>query len=263
MEQQTRGVSAGREDEALDPDTEQRARVLRSEIEQTREELTETVEAIQERLRPANVVASAASATTEKVKNMAYNAADRADEWMDRSGTSGFVDRIKANPFPLALTIVGAAWMMAGSGSRSERSSYARRDRAEDYPSPRDHRAEGYAGGDYASTGYTARSEPARYGRTPAGASVGDMVGQTRQRVKQTGQRMKTMVREYPLAVSAAAMIVGASLGMVAPETEKENELMGEARDTAIERAQEAASTAVGKVKEATADVVTRTVMGE
>ena len=259
MEQQTRGVSAEREDEALDPETEQRARVLRSEIEQTREELTETVEAIQERLRPGNVVASAASATTEKVKNMAYNAADRADEWLDRSGTAGFFDRVTANPLPLALTIVGAAWMVAGSGSRSQ-GSYPRRDASEDYPSrqysSRGSRSDEYPGGDYATTGYSARTATARYGRSGSGESVGDMVGRT-------GQRMKTMVRDYPLAVGAAALIVGASLGMVAPETEKENELMGEARDTAIERAQEAASTAVGKVKEATADVVTRTVMGE
>jgi hypothetical protein len=71
------------------------------------------------------------------------------------------------------------------------------------------------------------------------------------------------MVRDYPLAVGAAALIVGASLGMVVPETEAENEMMGETRDRTLQRAQDAATGAVGKVKEATADVVTRAALGD
>jgi hypothetical protein len=71
------------------------------------------------------------------------------------------------------------------------------------------------------------------------------------------------MVREYPLAVGAAALLIGASLGMVVPETDRENELMGEARDNALERAQEAASGAVDRVKDAAAEVVTRAAVGD
>ena len=70
----------------------------------SREQLAETVEAIQEKLRPANVVASAASATTERVRDMAYTAAERADELWDSSGASRFVDRLTAKPVRLHST---------------------------------------------------------------------------------------------------------------------------------------------------------------
>ena len=71
------------------------------------------------------------------------------------------------------------------------------------------------------------------------------------------------MVREYPLAVGAAALILGASLGMAVPETQAENDMLGETRDATLKRAQDAASAAVSKVKDATADVVTRAALGD
>ena len=60
--------------------------------------------------------------------------------------------------------------------------------------------------------------------------------------IRRGRNNLELMIRDYPLAVGAAAAVLGATLGMVVPETEKENELMGEARDTAVERAQQAAS---------------------
>ena len=77
------------------------------------------------------------------------------------------------------------------------------------------------------------------------------------------GSSLDSMIRDYPLAVGAAAAILGASLGMAVPETERENEWMGEARDNAWERAQEAATGAVDRVKEAAASVVTQAGIGD
>ena len=71
------------------------------------------------------------------------------------------------------------------------------------------------------------------------------------------------MMREYPLAVGVAAGIVGASLGMAVPETEQENEWLGEARDSVVQRTQEAATGAIDRAKEAAADVVTRAAIGD
>ena len=57
---------------AADDATARRTREIRDEIEETRGEMTETIDAIQERLRPRNIVASATermkSATTERVR---------------------------------------------------------------------------------------------------------------------------------------------------------------------------------------------------
>ena len=71
------------------------------------------------------------------------------------------------------------------------------------------------------------------------------------------------MIRDYPLAVGAAALLIGASLGMAVPETERENEWMGEAREGALQRAQDAASEAVGRVKDAATEVVGRATSGD
>lgn len=253
MDHETGRVSGAAGSEGLDPRAEQRAQAIRAEIDETREELAETVEAIQEKLRPANVVSSAASATSEKVKDMAYNAADRAEEFWESSGASNVTDRLMARPVPLAMVIFGATWLMVGNGGgRSRRYSSNRAYSSRDYSSP-----------DYSTRNdYPSREEYASHGDYPrssrsfTSSSVGPMI-------KRSGRRVQSMLREYPLAVGAAAMIVGASLGMVVPETEAENEMMGETRDRTLQRAQDAATEAVGKVKEATADVVTRAALGD
>lgn len=71
-----------------------------------------------------------------------------------------------------------------------------------------------------------------------------------------------SIVRDYPLAVAGAAAILGASLGMVVPETERENELMGETRESALKQAQDATSGAIERAKEAVTGV-TRAAIGE
>ena len=48
----------------LDPESERRARQIQEEIADTRAELSETIDALQEKLRPGNLVSDA----TEKVK---------------------------------------------------------------------------------------------------------------------------------------------------------------------------------------------------
>src|SRR5689334_11347917 len=86
----TGSTSTTPEPERIEPDipeeTEARAREIRGEIAQTREDMSETIEAIQDRLKPGNVVANATdrvkSATSEKVKQMANTAGDAADRVM-------------------------------------------------------------------------------------------------------------------------------------------------------------------------------------
>ncbi len=48
------------------------------------------------------------------------------------------------------------------------------------------------------------------------------------------------MLRENPLAVGALGVGVGAAVGLAIPQTAKEHEVMGEARDTFVEKAQAA-----------------------
>jgi len=219
-----------------------RARQIRHDIARTREDLSETVDAIQEKLSPGNIVANAKSATTEKVKDMAANAADSArdmaataadtaGEWWETSGGNTVVDRLRNNPIPALMTGVGVAWLLMSNGERNRP----------------------YRATESRTTGWRTDTGEGRRMAIPNGRSaMGNGVRQ-----------IETMVRQYPLAVGAAAVLIGASLGMVVPETEQENELMGEARDTALERAQQVATGTVDRVKEAAATALTQAALGD
>jgi len=61
--------------------------------------------------------------------------------------------------------------------------------------------------------------------------------------------RFSSQVNENPLVVGAIALALGAAAGLALPGTQRENELMGETRDTLVERAQEVASETMGKVQ--------------
>lgn len=255
MDDRTAGVgdTSGRTGTEDDP----RALEIRSEIEETRQEMSETIEAIQEKLKPGNIVSGAASATGERVKHMAYNAADTAEEWFEASGGSGLVNRIRQNPIPAALAGAGLVWLAFSDGKR--RSSSYRYDRVgrSDYERgyEYDYRAQRpeYARGEESYS----ESLPSRLSSSAQGA-----MSSTRRAARQGQNRLARMMRENPIAVGAAAMVLGAAVGLALPETERENELMGETRDNALEQAQHLAQNTVEKVKEATTDAAVKAVTG-
>ena len=101
--------SAPTETEQLPDD---RTREIRAEIEQTRENMSETVNAIQDRLRPSTLASNAA----ERVKDAAM------DKFRDVADSES-VMYVRANPIPAAMVgigVAGLAWLaMGGRESRS------------------------------------------------------------------------------------------------------------------------------------------------
>ena len=101
-----------------DEDTNRRTQEIRAEIEHTREEMSETIEAIQERLQPGNIVAGATervrAAATEKVRNMADSASETARNAMERTRemTGDFAEIGRQNTIPAAMIGVGVAWLL-------------------------------------------------------------------------------------------------------------------------------------------------------
>jgi hypothetical protein len=239
-------VAPTSDDPSMEDDV--RARQIRHDIARTREDLSETVDAIQEKLSPGNLVANAKSATTEKVKDMASNAADSAKdmaataadtagEWWEASGGNTVVDRLRNNPIPALMTGVGVAWLIMSNGERYRGNG----ERYRRYRTASDR-----------TTEWSTETGEGRRMASPNGRSA----------MRDGVRQIETMVRQYPLAVGAAAVLIGASLGMVVPETERENELMGAARDTALERAQQVATGTVDRVKEAAATALTQAAVG-
>jgi hypothetical protein len=172
---------------------------------------------------------------------MAHSAADTAGEWWEASGGNGLIDRLRNNPVPAVMAGVGLAWLAFSDGNR-------RRYRAGYRPQPYRPRPEGNQWRD------------SRHELVESASEVRERSGEM---VRRGRHNLELMIRDYPLAVGAAAAVLGATLGMVVPETEQENELLGEVRDSALARAQDVASDAASRVKEAAAAVVTRSVGGE
>jgi uncharacterized protein DUF3618 len=271
----TAASSAATERETADPtlpqEADARAREIREEIAQTRDDMSETIEAIQDRLKPSTVVANATervkSATTEKVKQMANTAGDAAD----RVVHSSFVDTVRDNPWPVAMIGIGAAWLWMKGRSTSGQYTTGRYAYGDDYPVRNEYGVENdwrtrtaparpvYGSGEYAEDlGYSEMSDQ-------RGSSAGEYVDTVRSTARQTSRRAKNsfnrVLRENPLALGAAATIVGAAIGMTLPETDVENEWMGDARDNVVERAKEMAGNAaerVGSAAEQVKDVASR-----
>ncbi|MBA2701023.1 MAG: DUF3618 domain-containing protein, partial [Chloroflexi bacterium] len=161
-----------------------------AEIEQTREEMTETVSAIGDRLDPANIVAGAKEtvreATVGKVESMASAAGDvvsDAGSTAQQAG-SGIIQTIRHNPIPAALAGIGVGWLLknrtsGSSGSMSARSSadsWSRQGSSwADRGADRDRRSGGY--GQMASDDRSASADQSN-GAKDKVAQVAEGVGQ-------------------------------------------------------------------------------------
>ncbi len=69
-------------------------------------------------------------------------------------------------------------------------------------------------------------------------------------RARRAERGAEHIYRESPLAVGAAAIAVGAMIGLALPHTEREDELMGSVRDRLVDDAEQMASGAVDKAKD-------------
>jgi ElaB/YqjD/DUF883 family membrane-anchored ribosome-binding protein len=180
------------------------------------------------------------------------------NQW-DDDGDSGIMGRIRNNPVPAALAGVGLGWL-AFSGR--ERDDYSRADR--DYRSGSAGRWR--TGGEEERGRWTeaGRSEEQGSNLTESARHLAsktrDYAGGTADSMKRMAQRrqgqLERMVRENPLLVGAGALMIGAAFGLAVPETETENEWMGEARDNMVDRARDAATDAADQVRDV-ADTVT------
>jgi len=272
MDEQNTGVAAT---------AEPRTREIRAEIERTREDMSETVNAIQERLRPGNIAANAAESVRHAARERVRDVAD-----------SDSVQYVRANPIPTAMVGIGVAglvWLAVGANDsqRRERVRYRRssqdwgsrfdQDRQRDYAAGRNDGDYGTAAGYTPGLSYAERDT--YYRETPAGtgwgaapaSSVSSAADQVTASARHAAERAQYTARRTwdtnPLFVGAASAVLGAVIGLAVPETERENELMGETRDNLVgtvqetvkdrvEKVQEAATNAISNVQEAAKDAV-------
>lgn len=225
---------------------------IQREIDHTRTEMNETLEALRHRLSPGELVDQA----------MTYLKDGGAGEF-----TRNFGETIKQNPVPTALIGIGIAWLMMG-GSRGAR------------PTPSWERSSGLGSRvSDAASGASARAgammQGAREGagrvREQAGdrahharQQVGEMAQGVRHQVEETTHRVRSQAsyqseraresfsylrHEQPLILGALGFALGAALGAGLPPTAREDALMGEMRDEYVHRAREMGEEQLDKVK--------------
>lgn len=270
-----RGGSSGGEDPAE----------IRAEIAETRERMGDNLEQLGERLNPGHlkeqVKQDIRNATIGKVENMAHSAANQmgeARQSIDEARRT-IADTVRDNPIPAAMVGVGLGWLLYNARQQSSpsRSRFGRSDTGR--------AAHGYYDSGRASTaremgsvgrgGYYGEGtgEPGTIDRVrdEAGAMSSNAQGTAGELAERAeylaenvadethrqARRVEDRFYENPLAIGAAALALGMAAGMAIPETQKESELMGSARDRLAHKAREVAEDTkdkVGNVVERVAD---------
>jgi uncharacterized protein YjbJ (UPF0337 family) len=202
--------------------------VIEAQIEATREEMSETIAAIEERLAPEHLVeqatgavrelaGQATSALSEATAGKAQQVAVQTRETAERV-RGGLWSTTTQNPIPGTLIAIGLGWLWRQQARSSGR-----------------HRADG----------------------------LPQAMGGQRQ---QSEQGLWRMVETNPLAAGALGLVLGGIVGLIIPETEKEHQVMGETRDRLMHEARMAGSQAIGGVQEqvqAVAEQAIQTVTGK
>ena len=213
---------------------DKRPEEILAEIDRTRDEMDRTLSAIEQRLTPGQLV-------------------DQGLDYLRHSGAAEFVQNLggtaKHNPLPIALTAIGIGWLMAlgrepaqpnygstsTSGLRDGMSSM--RDKA--------------SGAMYSASDSLSSAKDRVSGSM---SSMRERAGQVTESARYQWDRARGgvdyMLREQPLALGAIGLAVGAMLAAMAPRTQKEEELMGEASRNLMEKAKETGSQQLEKAQD-------------
>ena len=272
-------------------------REISDSIEQTRDQMTRTIEELQQRLSPDHIKAQirehVREATVGKVEDMAQRASSTMYEVR-----RNVVDTVSANPVPAALVAFGLAWLWMNR--RSSSGSYGARFRgADDYGGWREEDryaepASGVVG--RARDAISGAAEQVQRTGSEFAASARDRVSSAMDQAQQTGselaakardrmsdivdrtqqtagrvmntaqdqayqaqQRFNRAMDENPLAVGMLALAAGTAIGLAIPQTRKENEWMGETRDGLVDTAQRAVKDAADQVRAVARDATAGT----
>jgi len=142
---------------------------------------------------------------------------------------------------------------VSATGERVKNAVSSAADRARDAVSDAGDRARGMMAG----AGQRARSVV-----DDVGAKTKTYANRASSQVSNAGRRAGSQLSYWmdrnPLAVGAAAMAIGAAVGMALPESRREQELMGDTRDRLFDRAQEMAGDAVDRAKQTAREMASK-----
>lgn len=263
---------------------------LRAQIEETRSQMGETIDAIQERLSISNISEQVKDHVSEHindalgtVKETVYDATIGKVGYLMKNINKG-INEVKNSDIaqtawqnPLALSLIGLGVGMivvnsyskrsnGGNGKNYRRGVYADAEDADYNRNSTLKSAQEKIGG-AASSAYDSVSHAtssAYEGVTGVAGtaynSVTNAAGTAYEKAGELGSQAREQydyyIEENPLAVGAVAFAVGAAVGFSIPTTRYEGELLGEYSQQVIDKAQTAASQLVDKAKTVAGDTV-------
>lgn len=200
---------------------------IKADISETQGELQRTIAAIEERLSPSHLAEQARDtvreATIGKVKDMTQRAGDSAARLAEQT-RNAVPTWVRQNPIPLALIGVGAVWLLArGDSSHSGRSAGWNQNRWNDESD------------EYGST-FHDRDSTSRGSMGVSGGGEG-----LRRTAADAQHQLARTMNQNPLALGVAALVAGALVGAMIPTTKTENQYLGEARDSVVDKARDMA----------------------
>lgn len=231
-----------RDDASRDPD------VLKREADMARAHVSDTLDAIQQKLSPGQLLDQMTALVQrhggEAARNLGHS--------------------VKQNPLATILTGIGIAWLMASNRS-SEAEPYAS---AEPYPLTGDGRAEAEEFESSspgveeklrgAASNVRSRVSDAKHRVGDAASSFSERAHYARARTRAQTDRAREgfarMMDEQPLLLGLFGIAIGAALGASLPSSRREDELLGGARDRVMGAAAEFGSQQVDRVREAASD---------
>lgn len=172
---------------------------------------------------------------------------------------------IKTNPLPATLTAVGILWLMASGDQVPAEESPAGID-AEEHASWREKYGEarekaGDAAGRVkeslgrASHAVRSRRRAAGGGAEAARERLGELADAAGDRGAEMRGRIRGMIEENPLMVTALGLALGAALGAMLPGSDLEDRTMGGTRDELLERVKEKGREQIEKGEEVATEV--------
>jgi len=227
---------------------EKRPEEIEREIEETRGRLSRDIDELGNKLNPQNLKEEAKSA----IKGAAQGAVSNVGEQARRTGFR-LVEVIRENPLPVIAVGAGVTWLLTQrsrsevSGGRMARYAYTGPERRQgdawQSGTGSSSRMGGAVSGMKESVSEAASGVAERAGelKDRAGERLSELGGEARRRSRRIKTNLEHTAEENPLALAIGATVVGLALGLLLPGTEREDEMMGPARDQLVDRAEHTA----------------------
>lgn len=255
------GIASSVKSESSD-DFNENAEQIRADIEDTRTEMSQTINEIQERLSPEHLMGqvkeTVREATIGKVEQVMDKIADATEPARKAVGQAKTAikqtgmsvgDSAWRNPIPVALIGLGLGMIMVRRYRGNGRDYQAR-------PTPDRTNLDG----DQFPYGSTTDATMGSVNQIKATASdlaqqsttaLSELGTKAKNSVTTVGTRLGQALRENPLAVGAVAVAAGTAVGLALPSTRLESKYFGETSEKLVDNAQAVAREAIDTVQSA------------